>query len=456
MRVKTIILFPSNIHPISKTKESILFSDCMLIECIYVFLAHEGTHEYQKRWLWKVKIRDEFIDNSEFISWSDIDSGLKVQSSEFMVHHNRVNPVHIVHILSERIPVILSFVVQWFFHGFIENSPERRKWFQRTTDGCSYRDSFLPIFLVCGNSLEETEFDLDGLTMDMIITNVGNINSLECPEPDMKRHIFFRILDTPEELFTKVKRCRWGSHWAAIFSESSLIVFFFFFAVFDIGWEWEFSIFLHQEIDRYACCCEYSPRICYRFHFEWSFIKEDLCTDFELISGSHECFEITSRKLPTKKNLPICYTPMSTIRFHYISRTEWNTSRKNTRIVEKYDSIRFEYIRKIEKYPFTSNGGASSGSYDHTSIMVRMNRLLCDEFSGKWVLVGGEIIVSHRQKFLAKYTTIHLIDNLFPEILLGFSLFSLSFILWFSVCTSSYVSSSSQDVVCFPLLRIRS
>ena len=205
MRVKNLG-WPSlsNIHPISETEESIFFSDRMLVECIYIFLPHEGTHEDEEWWLWKVEIRDELIDDLELVSRRDVDRCLEMNHWSWIMAHWSMNPIILSHILSQSIPVLLSIFAQSVLDISMETTPERRKGFEGAADSRS--DSYEPLsmLLVWSDPLEEIELDLDRLTMDLIVANIGNIDPLECADPDMKRDVFLGILDTIEECIREV------------------------------------------------------------------------------------------------------------------------------------------------------------------------------------------------------------------------------------------------------------
>lgn len=95
-------------------------------------------------------------------------------------------------------------------------------------------------------------------------------------------------------------------------------------------------------------------------HFDTTFIEEDLGADLELIPWSYECFEIPSWKILTEEDFPICYTPIGTIPPYDIVRLQRDTSRKDTRVIEKQYSICSKYLRKIHENTFIPNIRTSS------------------------------------------------------------------------------------------------
>lgn len=74
-----ILLLRTNIHPISKTKESILLCDRMGVDLLDALSPHKGTDKDEEGGCGKVKIRDELIDNAKSIPRSDIDRGRKTK-----------------------------------------------------------------------------------------------------------------------------------------------------------------------------------------------------------------------------------------------------------------------------------------------------------------------------------------------------------------------------------------
>ncbi len=232
-------LFPSYIHTITKTIESISRPYGVLIDHHRRIISEKCGYQYKEWWLSEMKIGHEIIHNIKLISWSYIDRCWKIQDSRLSTQATIMYPIVFYSLLCDTIPILASIRIKSISYILIEWDPEIWKWLERTTSGGSDGNDFLVFSFYFGNILEYIYAYFYFFSVDIVVTDIESLYSLECTESHMECEVFFLIFDFAHQFTREVEWCSRGCDWSIMFRKTRLIVSFFLSTILDVGRERE-------------------------------------------------------------------------------------------------------------------------------------------------------------------------------------------------------------------------
>ena len=227
--------------------------------------------------------------------------------------------------------------------------------------------------------LEDIHRDLNVFSVNIVVTYIRSLYSLECSETNMESDVLFWIWYFFYEFSGKMERGCWGSNGSICFCKTCLIINFLFFTIGNIRRKRKGSICFQKIRNISALYPKYSPTFCDLNHFYSAFMNLENCSNFESISWTNEGRKSIFRDARKIEYFTMYKNSSAFIRFYVWNVFEYNPRSYNPGIIEKYNPVITKIIIQIPESCLTAEFSRDTINYHHPSVMMRTNSLLSYE-----------------------------------------------------------------------------
>lgn len=277
-----------NVHAVSKTIKHIRASDCFPVSFEEIFSPDKAWDQQKQRGLWEVKIADYFIDNLPLVSRKNVGSGWKLY---FIFLFADIFYPFWIRCLTLCIPVLLRLMWEFWLEIGAHMSPECWEGFECTAYGSTNRQERMSGFFFFENIFKKRIRNAGCFAVNLVLSYIVCIDCLEGSKSDVECDILGTTGKLTHKRIGKVKRSSRSRNWAIFFGEYTLVVFFFFSAIFDIGWKWEIAIGFEEMVDISRMYLYNSSHITGIFDLEHIISHKKPTSYFYLFSWSNQCFK---------------------------------------------------------------------------------------------------------------------------------------------------------------------